>query len=84
MGSSRTIRHSKSESKLLELMPKGGRKITTADLVLAFYGRRKPLNARIRIMNLIRSIKAKALVKMKTSERAGPHPVEVWIETASG
>lgn len=83
MALSQTIRHSKSEAKLLELL-KGGRKMTTAELVSAFYGRRKPLNARIRIMNFIRSIKAKALVKLKTSERSGPYPVEVWIEKATG
>jgi hypothetical protein len=68
---------------LLEFL-KGGKRLSTAELVSAFYGRRKPLNARIRIMNLVRSIKAKALVKMKTTERAGPHPIEVWVEGSTG
>jgi hypothetical protein len=52
--------------------------VTTADLVAKFYGRRVPINGRIIVMNLIRSIKKKAIVKLSTSERAGPHPIEVW------
>jgi hypothetical protein len=74
----RSIRLSPNEKKLLELVPKNGRKVTTADLVAKFYGRRVPINGRIIVMNLIRSIKKKAIVKLSTSERAGPHPIEVW------
>lgn len=74
----RQVRHSPNEKRLLEFIPRGGRKVTTADLVARYYGRKVPLNGRIIIMNLIRSIKRKAIVALKTSERSGPHPIEVW------
>lgn len=74
----RLVRHSRNEKRLLELVPKSGRKVTSADLVAKFYGRKVPINGRIIIMNLIRSIKRKAIVTLHTSDRSGPHPIEVW------
>jgi hypothetical protein len=74
----RQVRHSKNEKRLLEILPRSGRKMTTAELVKAFYGRNVPTNGRIRIMNLIRSVQRKAIVTIQTSDRAGPHPIEVW------
>jgi hypothetical protein len=76
----RIVKLSGNETKLWGLLPPKGVKITTAELMEKFYGARVPLNGRISILNIVRQIKRKNLsgFKLATSDRSGPHPIEVW------
>jgi hypothetical protein len=67
------------------VIPKRGR-ITTSDLIELYWnGQDKPFNARVAAMDCLRSLKRKVSAnrepfKIKTSKRAGPKPLDVWIE----
>lgn len=76
---------SKNEAALVKLIPANGSKTDTAKLAKAFFGRRQPLNARVRITNLVRSIMAKGKARrdigiplIKRSARSGPKAIQVW------
>jgi hypothetical protein len=76
------------EQDLIALLPKDGKKVTTADLVEAYYGSEVPLNARNIVVGRLRMIAAKAVHnaepwRIAKSNRAGPHPMEFWLEKAA-
>jgi hypothetical protein len=70
---------------MLTVIPKRGR-INSTDLVARYWkGREAPFNSRVAAMDCLRSLKGKVrsnkeAFTIKTSERAGPRPVDVWIE----
>lgn len=82
-------RLSKSEGKLLNLIPADGSKISTSALAEKFYGGKAPINGRVRVTGLMREVqkKCKAMKDCPfiicASERAGPRPIEVWLEMRS-
>jgi hypothetical protein len=83
------INFSPSEERLLRLLPRSGRRVTTKDLVERFYkGRVVPENSQIVISGIVRKLATKTQrggrVRVRRSERAGPHPMQVWIEHRGG
>lgn len=88
MGSSKPIKLSKSEERLLKLIPKDPKRITTKALAISFYkGLQVPFNGQKIVMGtlngLMRKLQAnKSPVQVFKSERQGPKPIEVWSEGA--
>jgi hypothetical protein len=90
MGSStrRAAKFTDIELKLISLLPKDGSKISTADIVKAFYADRDPapVNARQNIVGRLRCIadKAKRVDEIKwvllRTPRAGPKGMSFWLE----
>jgi hypothetical protein len=80
---------SPSESRVIEILKKSpGTKLTTAQLADRFYKRAdRPEYARVIIAGIVRSLVKKTgrckEFKIKSSQRSGPHPIEVWIEGAN-
>ena len=77
---------SKSEQRVLDLIPVKGR-ISTTDLIEKFYAdaERRPFNARVIMSGRLRTIMHKQKfmkpdVVVKSTERAGPHAMEFWKE----
>jgi hypothetical protein len=79
------VPYSPTERRMFAVLPKRG-KITSTDLFAKYWaGRKAPFHARGAAMYCLRSLKDKVTANketftIKTSERAGPRPVEVWIE----
>jgi RecA-family ATPase len=77
---------SPSEVRVIEILKKTpGAKLTTAQLADRFYKRTdRPEYARVIIAGVVRSLVKKTGrskdFKIKSSQRSGPHPIEVWIE----
>jgi hypothetical protein len=86
LGANRKVPYSATEVKLFAFIPQGARRVTSTDLVEAYWkGRRKPHYWRVAAMDCLRSLKEKVIAnkepfKIKTSGRAGPKPLDVWIE----
>jgi hypothetical protein len=70
---------------MFSLIPRRG-KIDTTDLVERYWdGREPPPNARVAAMDCLRSLKRKVIAnrepfRIMTSQRAGPKPLDVWVE----
>jgi hypothetical protein len=78
------------EERLLALLPEDGRRVSTADLVrLYFRGELEPpINANTIVRGRLDMIARKLRHNgdrriIHKSNRAGPHPVEFWIEKAA-
>lgn len=77
------------EEKLLALIPSAPSRISSSDLSAAYYvgDKQAPLNAQKIVVGRMDTI-AKKLAhngdarRLQKSKRAGPHPIEFWLETA--
>jgi hypothetical protein len=59
--------------------------VTTDKLLKKFYRDGAPINGRVTITGLLRSLVVKTELmkheyRVKRSERAGPNPIAVWVE----
>jgi hypothetical protein len=85
LGAGNKVPYSTTERRMYAAIPKRGR-VSTTDLVATYWnGRKPPFNARVAAMDCLRSLKRKVGVnrepfQIKTSKRAGPKPLDVWIE----
>jgi hypothetical protein len=71
------------EARLMKILRRQKKPIKTTDLVKPFYGDEAPEFAASTIVYMTRRLAIKtanAKVKVKRSERAGPFPIEVWLE----
>jgi hypothetical protein len=79
-------RYSRKELRVFKLMPNGGKRIDTCDLLAKYYeGAQAPLNGQVSINGAMRSLMEKVKRNNEPftickSERRGPHPMEYWIE----
>lgn len=83
--SKRSIQLSQSESRMLALIPGRGRRVTTEWLARRYYGFDPPYHARTIVAGILRSLERKTKLmrakrRVKRSGRAGPHPIEVWLQ----
>ena len=82
----RTVSYSRSENRMLEILQRQKRPITTIDMIDLFYkGRIQPLNARSSVYGIARSLQNKVDInkerfRIALSENRGPHPSEIQIE----
>jgi hypothetical protein len=78
--------YSARERSVFKLLPKDGKRITTNQLVKLYYKNdSRQLNANANIVGVIRSLIRKVDVnkepfRIQKSARAGPHPLEYWLE----
>ena len=73
------------EQKLLALIPKDGSRVSSSNLLAAYYGQEVPLNGRPILIGRLRGITAKAEHeklpwRLRKSKRDGPNAIEFWIE----
>jgi len=74
---------SPNEQRIFDLVPSGGKKITTSDLAKKFYDNDIPFNGQVIVSGIARALEKKTKghdVRMKRSKRSGPHPISVWKE----
>lgn len=85
-----TLKLSKNEKRLYGLLPRRGQRIGSEELTALFYGNVVPLNGRIYVANLIRSLKRKSRLGIpgmrvvESTEGSGRKALEVWLAPASG
>lgn len=85
----RPVPLSDRERRLLDLLPKTGKKITSTALVKRYYaGEITPLNARQIVVSRMNSVKQKLITnkdkrRVMQSKRRGPKPINYWLETLS-
>jgi hypothetical protein len=85
----RPVNYSPSEKRLLDLIPRDGKRITTEELTKKRYaGESVPFNARMIVLgaltNLIRKVEYnREDFKIVKGIRKGPAPIEVWVEPAT-
>ena len=78
--------YSKRERSVFKLLPKDGKRISTKQLAAKFYGHDDlHQNANVVIIGVMRSLiwkmeKNKEPLRIMKSARAGPHPLEFWLE----
>jgi hypothetical protein len=70
---------------MLAAIPRRGKIDTTRLVELYWDGRELPPNARVAAMDCLRSLKRKVIANREpfriiTSDRAGPKPLDVWME----
>ena len=85
MASTALTKYSPTERSLLGLIPTGGRRINSAELIQLHYGRKPPFNARQAINTAMRQLMLKVSRNkepfiLAKSDRRGPHPIEYWKE----
>jgi hypothetical protein len=84
-------RFSPGETKLYNLLPPDGTKMTTTELTKLYYQDREdgePEHARVTVVGLVRSLvnktsKMHTVRKVRRTQRQGPKPLEVWLEKVS-
>ena len=83
------IKLSPGEQRLVKLLPASGKQIGTDALAMKFYSQRKePLNGRLVIVGMVRSLQKKIkTVKdppfvICSTERSGPYPIKIWRQDA--
>jgi hypothetical protein len=80
------IQYSEAETKLLELIPTNGSKITTEELATKRYAREEmPFNSRAIIRATLATLMRKVDLnkesfRIRKGRRRGPRPSEVWAE----
>ena len=78
-------RLSKNEKRLYGLLPRRGGRIGSDELTQRFYSGTVPLNGRVYIANLIRSVKRKSRLGIpgirvvESTEGSGRKALEVWL-----
>ncbi|MDO8396404.1 MAG: hypothetical protein Q7T45_01135 [Bradyrhizobium sp.] len=84
------LRLSRNEKRLYELIPARGRRITSGELTQQFYnGGAVPLNGRVYIANVIRSLKRKSRIgipgvrRVESTVGSGRKAIEVWLASAN-
>ena len=80
---------SRRQQQVFDLFAADGTKISTAEIVTAIYGDKPPINARVVIINQLRTIETKldlmnAEYRLCSSKRNGPHPIQFWVEKRDG
>jgi len=74
---------SPNEQRIFDMVPNGGKKITTAALAKKFYDGVVPYNGQVIVSGIARALEKKTVghpVRVKRSKRTGPHPINVWKE----
>jgi hypothetical protein len=77
------IRLSDHEEKVMKLIPSNGEKISSRTIVEKFYNGRVPMHGRVNVGGILRSLSKKTRlndVRVRRSKRAGPYPIDVWLE----
>lgn len=85
---SKGVRYSEREERMFSLLPKNGKAISSEELVKKFWNGlvSKPYHSRVSAMSTFRSLKQKVNIDnreefvIRTSLRAGPHPLQIWVE----
>ena len=85
LSESGVVGYSERERRLFEALPKDGGRVNTLDLAKSLFGDEEVLNARQLVMVAMRALQTKARINqerfdIRNSERAGPHPIEFWVE----
>lgn len=73
-----------NQQKLFDLLPKDGRRISSARLVELYYGWPQPPNAQPRVISYLKAIDAKLTrndhaLRLHKGKRTGPIPQEFWL-----
>jgi hypothetical protein len=79
------VKYSPLEEEIFNLLPRSGKRLDTNQLANKVYGGDVPINGRLIVTGTLRKLIKKSLhnkeaFKIKTSERRGPYPLEVWLE----
>lgn len=82
------VRYSKKEQALFRLLPKTGDRVSSRRLLKGLARKANgdmPFHARTSLVGAMRSLSDKVTAnrepfRVMRSERAGPHPIEFWIE----
>jgi hypothetical protein len=84
----RSLRLTDRQKRLLALLPEDGSRITSRELLNSYFGDEPPLHARPIIIDRMNGIARKldhmsSPIRIGKSKRAGPRPVEFWIEKSA-
>jgi hypothetical protein len=84
-GNGRAIKYSDRERDIFRLLPQDGKTIDTNKLVQRYYRKQIPNHPGATIIGTMRSFmrkieRNKEPFRIKKSVRAGPYPIEFWIE----
>lgn len=82
------VRYSKKEQTLFKLLPQDGKRITSVKLLKGLARKANgslPFHARTSLVGAMRSLIEKVdrnrePFRVKKSDRAGPNPIEFWLE----
>jgi len=79
------VRYSKIERALFDLLPRGGKKINSRDLIIKYYGANHPYHGRTIVTGAVRSLAKKAQFNgekfiLMRSNPQGPKPIEYWLK----
>lgn len=79
------VRYTERENKLLKLLKAQRRPLTTIEISRMFYGREAPFNSRQSMLQVLRQLNLKLKenrekVRIASSERKGPYPIDFWLE----
>ena len=83
------VRLSKNEKRLYGFIPARGRRINSDELTQLFYSGMTPLNGRVYVANLIRSLKRKSRLGIpgmrivESTEGSGRKALEVWLASSA-
>jgi len=81
------VKYSPMEEQIFQLLPTNGKAITTSELAQKFYGTAQlPFGGQNVVTGCLRSLAEKVKrnkepFRIARSQRSGPIPTEVWIET---
>lgn len=81
------MKYSPSEQRMLKLLPRNGRKLTSVELVEKFYNGsgEAPYHARNIVITVLRSLRRKTAhnkeeFRVASTPRSGPIPMSFWLE----
>lgn len=83
----RPVKLSRGEIALLNVLPADGRKLSTHEIVAAFYGADVPLNGRQILVDRLASIARKLELigdkrRLSKTGRCGPRAIQYWLSEA--
>jgi hypothetical protein len=81
------VRYSPAEKEIFAMIPRAPRRVSSRDIVERRYGAEAPYHAVSVVGGTLRSLARKAVhndepFRVQRSQRAGPHPIEFWLERA--
>ena len=82
----RSVPYTLKERNLFRLLPQDGKRISTTQLARRYYhSSQMPMNANVLVVNGVRALKEKVdknrePFRVRKTARAGPHPIEYWVE----
>lgn len=86
MPSSRSVKYTNAEQRMLALLPGNGERITSDKIIKLYYrGVSRPYYARQIVIAILRGLHKKTrhnrdTFMLQKSKRQGPRPMEFWIE----